>query len=182
MNAIEYINSRSTQARWTGIILIVLGVLALLSPLAAGLSVSIIAGSLILLAGAGVLLLSLGARSIPAGLLVGLLGCSGVFAGGYMILNPAAGLAALTLTIAIYFVVAGIIEIVAALQARPLAGWGWLLSSGILSLLLGMMIWGQFPFSGAWAVGLLVGIRILISGVVLVSVAGAVEQAARKRS
>ena len=51
-----------------------------------------------------------------------------------------------------------------AFRMRPLAGWGWLLFDGILSLVIGMMLWVQFPSSALWALGILAGISILISG------------------
>ena len=47
---------------------------------------------------------------------------------------------------------------------RPLPGWGWLLFDGILSTVLGFMLWIQFPSSALWALGILAGISILISG------------------
>jgi uncharacterized membrane protein HdeD (DUF308 family) len=51
-----------------------------------------------------------------------------------------------------------------AFQIKPTKGWGWVLFSGILFLVLGGMIWSQFPVSGAWAIGLLVGINLFFSG------------------
>jgi uncharacterized membrane protein HdeD (DUF308 family) len=54
--------------------------------------------------------------------------------------------------------------------ARPEQGWGWLVTSGVVSVLLAVMIWGQFPLSGAWAVGTLVGVRLLMSGIVLIGI------------
>ena len=51
-----------------------------------------------------------------------------------------------------------------AFQMRPLAGWGWLLFDGNLSVVIGMMLWVQFPSSALWALGILAGISILISG------------------
>jgi uncharacterized membrane protein HdeD (DUF308 family) len=51
-----------------------------------------------------------------------------------------------------------------AFHMRPVAGWGWTLASGISALVLGVMIWSQWPVSGAWAVGLLVGIKIMFTG------------------
>lgn len=182
MNIVQYVNKKSKQARFTGLLMIVLGVLSLISPFAAGVSISIITGVLILVSGLTFLMLAFGAGAVASGLLLGLLGLVGTVAGGYMIINPAAGLALLTLTLAIYFVAGGIAEIIAALQARRLQGWGWFLVSGIISVLLGAMIWGQFPLSGIWAVGVLVGIRLLMAGFVLFAIAGAVKHAVNERA
>ena len=67
-----------------------------------------------------------------------------------------------------WFVASGIIESIAALTARDVKGWGWILFSGVVSVLLGLMLWSQFPLSGVWAIGLLVGIRLLTAGWLLV--------------
>jgi len=66
--------------------------------------------------------------------------------------------------IAIYFLVDGISEIIAAFKIKPDQGWGWVLFNGIIAVLLGFMIWRQWPVSGAWAIGILVGIHILMTG------------------
>jgi len=86
--------------------------------------------------------------------------------------------------IAIYFLVDGISEIIAAFKIKPDQGWGWVLFNGIIAVLLGFMIWRQWPVSGAWAIGILVGIHILITGWSMIilgtgarRVAGAIEDA-----
>ena len=81
-----------------------------------------------------------------------------------MIFRPVVGLLSMTLLLAVYFIVDGVSEIFAAFKMKPDRGWGWLLFNGIVAVLLGAMIWRQWPVSGAWAIGLLVGIHILFSG------------------
>ena len=66
-----------------------------------------------------------------------------------------------------------------AFSVRPEQGWGWLLVGGVISLLLGIMIWRQFPLSGAWAVGVLVGIRLIFAGWTMIML-GATGHAAAK--
>jgi uncharacterized membrane protein HdeD (DUF308 family) len=70
----------------------------------------------------------------------------------------------LTLFLAAYFLIDGICEIIAAFKIKPDQGWGWMLFNGVIAVLLGAMIWRQWPVSGAWAIGILVGVHILISG------------------
>jgi uncharacterized membrane protein HdeD (DUF308 family) len=53
------------------------------------------------------------------------------------------------------------------------------LINGLVSLLLGLMIWGQFPFSGVWAVGVLVGIKLIFGGWMLIMLGTAVRSAAQ---
>ena len=62
------------------------------------------------------------------------------------------------------FFVAGISEVIGAFKMKRAKGWVWALFSGVASLLLGIMIWWQFPLSGTWAVGILTGIRMIFGG------------------
>jgi uncharacterized membrane protein HdeD (DUF308 family) len=95
------------------------------------------------------------------GTIIGLLGA---VAGLLLIFRPMVGLLTLTLLLAIYFFVDGISEIIAAFKIKPDPGWGWVLFNGVIALLLGIMIWRQWPVSGAWAIGVLVGVHILMTG------------------
>lgn len=175
MTIIEGIQKDAKTARWIGILLIITGILALIAPFAVGISVAIMIGVLLVIGGIGQIVLTFRAGSIGSGIMMFLLGALSMVTGIYMLSQPAAALAALTLFLAAYFIVTGILEVVAAFGARPASGWGWFLFSGILSVLLGGMIWAQFPLSGIWAVGILVGIRLFFSGLTLFTIGGAVK-------
>jgi len=177
MSLVDTIKKDAKTAKWIGIALIAGGFLSLVSPLAAGMSVTLIIGVLLLFSGITQLFLVFSTGSFGKGVLLALIGILTVVAGGYSVTQPLAALAGLTVFLAAYFVATGIVEIFGALGARPQAGWGWLLFSGATSLLLGFMIWQQFPLSGAWAIGSLVGVRMLISGWTLVAVGGTVSSA-----
>jgi uncharacterized membrane protein HdeD (DUF308 family) len=90
-----------------------------------------------------------------------------------MIAHPVLQLSFLTLAMALYFIVAGIFEAISALGVRPLRGWGWILVGGLLSVLLGGLIWTQWPLSGAWAIGVLVGIKVMFLGVTMITLGSA---------
>lgn len=94
-------------------------------------------------------------------LLVSLLG---ILAGIVLLVKPLQGVLTLTLILCFYFITQGILQILASLKVRPLPGWGWMLTSGITALLLGLMMWRRFPSSAAWAIGLLVGVNLLLMG------------------
>jgi uncharacterized membrane protein HdeD (DUF308 family) len=79
--------------------------------------------------------------------------------------NPIGGVVALTAFLAAVLVVDGIFRSVLAFQVRPRAGWVWVLIGGILSIVLGVMIWQQLPSSALWVLGLLLGINLIFSGV-----------------
>jgi uncharacterized membrane protein HdeD (DUF308 family) len=147
-----------------GIILIILGMFALGSPLYTGVAVAIMVGSFLLVGGIVQFVFAFRAKSWGAGLLNFFGGGLSLVCGLLVIAHPLYGLKFLTLLLAAFFVVGGISKIIFSIQVRPSQGWGWTLISGIVGLVLGMMIWSQWPLSGAWAVGTLVGIDILFTG------------------
>jgi len=163
-----------------GILVVVAGLLALLSPLVAGLSIAIAVGVLIIASGVSRLFLAFKMGSFGHGLLVFLLGLLSIFIGGYMVARPGMALATLTLVLAVYFAVDGGFQIIWAFRLRPIQGWGWSLFSGIVSLALGIMIWRQFPVSGVWAVGTLAGIHMVFSGSSVASICSAARRAANE--
>jgi uncharacterized membrane protein HdeD (DUF308 family) len=100
-----------------------------------------------------------------------ILGVITALAGIAVIGHPLFGLAFLTLLLVGYFVVEGVWKIVVSFRYKPATGWNWLLASGVLSLLLGLLIWSQWPVSGMWAVGVLVGVNLFGTGLALVTLA-----------
>ena len=147
-----------------GIALVILGFLAVGAPLFTGLAVAITVGVFVVATGVLEVVMSFKARSWGKGILGTILGVLSVVCGALMIAHPLMGLGFLTLLVASYFFVHGIFEVIEAVQLRPAPGWGWSLFSGILTVLLGVLIWRQWPVSGAWAIGVLVGIHVLMSG------------------
>lgn len=161
---IENIRKNSGTATWMGVALLVLGVLSLGAPLIAGVSIAVTMGLMLLVGGVSQLFYAVKAGSFGKGLLVLLMGLVTAVVGIYMVTHPGIALATLTLFLAAWFVAVGACEIAWSLQLRPISGWSLTLASGLLSLLLGIMIWRQFPMSGAWAVGVLAGIKLVFSG------------------
>ena len=172
MSLIAMIQKEAKTAKWVGILLLIAGFLALFAPFAAGLSITVMIGVLLLISGAAQLLLVFRAGSFGEGQWLVLLGVLSLIAGGYILSQPLSALATLTVFLAAYFVVSGVIEAIGAFGAKPAQGWGWLLFGGIVSILLGVMIWRQFPVSGVWAVGTLVGVRMMMSGWALIAIGG----------
>ena len=179
MTIIDIIKKEAKTAKWVGIILLISGILALIAPFAAGLSITVMMGILLFVSGAVQLLIVFRAGSFGEGLLLIVLAILSIIAGGYMVSQPVAALAALTLFLAGYFIATGVIEAISAFAARPMQGWGWLFFGGIVSIALGIMIWRQFPLSGAWAVGTLVGVRLIMSGWTLIAIGGMVKNVVR---
>jgi uncharacterized membrane protein HdeD (DUF308 family) len=88
-----------------------------------------------------------------------------IFIGGYLLFRPVAGLASLTLALAIYLFAEGVLELVLSFVLRAMSGSGWLMFDGIITLILGVMILRTWPSSTEWVIGTLVGISMLFSGV-----------------
>jgi len=89
--------------------------------------------------------------------------------------NPGSAALVATLLIAAFLIVGGLFRIVAALMYR-FPGWGWLVVSGVVTLLLGILIWAQWPLSGFWVIGLFVGIEMIVHGWWWVMIALAVRK------
>jgi uncharacterized membrane protein HdeD (DUF308 family) len=162
-----------------GIGIAIAGVLAIVSPLVAGLSVTIAVGVLLIVSGVSRLFLAFKMGSFGRGLLMFALGALTLVAGGYLVARPGMGLATLTLVLAAYLFVDGVFEIIYAFRLRPIKGWGWTLFSGIAALVLGIMIWRQFPVSGMWAVGTIAGIHMIFAGSSMASLSRAARSAAK---
>ena len=101
-----------------------------------------------------------------------------ILCGVVMLARPMLGLASLTMVLAIYFLVDGVFEIIAAFKIRGERGWFWLILGGIVSLVLAYFIWREWPVSGTWAVGILVGIRLIFAGWSMIALGGMGEAAA----
>ena len=148
----------------SGIILLVAGTLALLSPFVAGVYISILVGAMLAVSGISQCFLAFKTGAFGRGLIVFLVGVLMTIAGFYMMSQPLAALATLTIILMSYLLATGVLEIIVAFQLKPANGWGLELFNGIVTLVLGILLWRQFPLSGAWAIGVLFGIKMIFSG------------------
>jgi uncharacterized membrane protein HdeD (DUF308 family) len=151
-----------------GVLIAVLGLVAIFFPFVTGLSLSLLLGG-VLVIGALVHVAhafgrgrSLGSRiwQVALGIIYGAAGIA-------LLANPVLGLVTLTLLVIAFFVVDGLVEIVWAIGARGQGGSAWLLASGILSLAVAGLLWVGFPTTAIWAVGVLFGVNLLATGVAM---------------
>jgi uncharacterized membrane protein HdeD (DUF308 family) len=163
-----------------GIIAIILGILCLMAPGLTGISALTIVGLLVLAAGIVRMMWAFQAGSFGKGLLMFAIGGLTLLCGIALVANPLFASGVLTLILAVYFIFDGISEIVGGIRQRPESGWGWMLFGGIVSIWLGIMIWGQFPLSGVWAIGILLGIKLLFVGLIMVMGGAAVGSIAKR--
>jgi uncharacterized membrane protein HdeD (DUF308 family) len=93
-----------------------------------------------------------------------------VVVGLVMVAHPETGAMSVTLLIAAFFLVGGLFRIFAGTMHHP-PGRAWLLLSGAVTLLLGMLIWAEWPASGLWVIGAFVAIDMVFSGTRLIMLA-----------
>jgi len=147
-----------------GIALVVLGIIALGSIVIASLAAAVVIGALLLVAGAGEVVGAFWCRGWSGFFLELLSGVLSIVVGLLFLRAPLNALAALTLLVACFLMVGGVFKIVAAVSYR-FAAWGWSLASGIIDVILGVMIWQEWPASALWVIGLFVGINLLFRGI-----------------
>jgi uncharacterized membrane protein HdeD (DUF308 family) len=116
------------------------------------------------------------AGSFGRGTLAFIGGALTLLAGGIMVARPGIGLATLTLMLGSYLLVDGVFGAVLALQVRPEKGWGWMLFSAATSVLLGFLLLREWPLTGLWAIGTLVGVNLLFTGLSMISVGSAARK------
>lgn len=160
-----------------GILLVVLGFIALVDSVSVSLISMLFFGGVLIIAG---ILESIQAYRHRGSGWVWLHGFNAVLSlviGIILVLNPVAGLIVVTFVLGIYFTIAGIFRIVAS-SALRIPGWGWSLANGIVTLVLGILIWAHWPVSALWVVGLFIGIDLVILGWSEVMLAMAVRRLA----
>lgn len=154
-----------------GVIFALLGFGAIVAPAVAGGAVVYIIGSLLVFTGTLQIFAGLKEGAFKRKVLQLSQGSIMGVAGIAVLAHPFYGLAALSLVLAIFFLIDGIWKIAASFSYRPASGWLALLASGLIAVILGAMIWSQWPVSGLWAVGILVGVDLLSTGLALILLA-----------
>ncbi len=175
---VSIVRKASTVSILWGVLLIVFGMVAVGLPLLAAVAVNALVAWLIVLAGVVHLMLAFRAHGAGSRIWKLLVGIAYVCFGGYLIVHPVLGVASLTLLLASLFLIEGILDIVLYVKMRSIRGSIWVLIDGIVTLLLGGLIYMQWPSSSAWAIGTLVGISMIISGAARVAMSLAVRGAA----
>jgi len=156
-----------------GVLLLVLGIVAVVIPPLATLAVTILFGWLFLISGIMGLVTSFWMRAAPGFWWSLISGALGVLVGGMLLAQPATAAFSLTILLIAFFVVEGIVSIMFALDhKRELSGqWGWMLMSGVVDLVLSVLLIAGLPGTAAWALGLLVGINMVFGGMALIAMA-----------
>ena len=163
-----------------GVLTVIAGFLAIGSPLVSGIGVSILIGIALVIAGVARTVGAFSAGSFGQGALAFVGGILTFVAGVILTGRPGLGLATLTLLVGGYLVVDGISGAVLAFHVRPEKGWGWMLFSAVMGILLGFLLLREWPLSGVWAIGTLVGVNLLFAGFSIISVGSAARSLAKR--
>jgi uncharacterized membrane protein HdeD (DUF308 family) len=156
-----------------GIVLVVLGAVAIILPVIATLAFTLLIGWLFLLSGAVGLVTTFWMRNAPGFWWSLISAVVGIAAGIVLIRWPISGTVSLTLVLIAFFIIEGIVTLMYAFEHRAqLSGrWGWMLASGIVDLILAGIIFAGLPETATWALGLLVGINLLFGGIAMIGMA-----------
>ena len=163
-----------------GIILVLLGVVAIVVPPIATIAFTLVVGWVFLFSGAAGLFTTFYVGRAPGFWWSLLSALIGIAAGLILIARPVTGSLSLTLVLIAFFVVEGIATIMYAIDHRGQASsrWGWMLVSGIIDLVLAIIILAGLPETAIWALGLLVGINMVFGGSALIAMALSARHAA----
>jgi len=177
------VNSTGTVSGWVedakknagliivlGVVTVIAGFLALVMPWASGVGIAIFVGIALVFGGVARLVGAFSAGSFGRGTLAFIGGALTLLAGALMVARPGIALATLTLMLGAYLLVDGVFGAVLAFQVKPEKGWGWMLLSAVMSLLLGFLLLREWPLTGLWAIGTLVGIHMLFAGFSMISI------------
>jgi uncharacterized membrane protein HdeD (DUF308 family) len=170
--------ANSVHAHWRlflteGIVLMILGILAIIVPPIATIAVEVLVGWLLLVSGIVGLIATLRMRSAPGFAWSLLSAVIGIVAGVVLLGWPLSGALSLTLILTVFLTLEGVVSILYAFEhRRELSGrWGAMLFSGIIDLFLAGIIFAGLPGTAAWAIGLLIGVNLVFGGSALIAMA-----------
>ncbi len=178
LDRIQAAVANSVHAHWRlflveGIVLLILGILAIVVPLVATVAVTVLIGWLLLMSGVVGLIATLRSRGAPGFWWSLISALIGVAAGIVLLAWPLSGALSLTMILTVFLVLEGVVSILYALEhKRELSGrWGVMLFSGVVDLFLAGIIFAGLPGTAAWAIGLLVGVNLVFGGSALIAMA-----------
>jgi uncharacterized membrane protein HdeD (DUF308 family) len=163
------IDEQIVSSKWTttiAVLMIVLGIIAIVFPFFASIASTLVFGWVFIFA--GVVQIVYAFQSRDAGQIVWklILGCLYLFAGIFVVANPLEGILAFTIVLGVTIFMQGIIQVSIAFQMRRIAPkWGWMLASGIIGIIFGIVIWSSLPYSAIWLIGTLIGVNLLFDGI-----------------
>jgi uncharacterized membrane protein HdeD (DUF308 family) len=148
-----------------GVVFILLGMLAIIEPGVAGLAVTILVGWLLIFGGLAHLVAAFSGGGAGRVIWQVLIGIVYIVGGFYFLTHPLLGLGTLTLLLGVIILTEAVFEVIAYFTTRGEGGSSWLMVNALITLLLGGLIWLHWPSSSVWAIGTLVGVNLLMTGI-----------------
>ncbi len=172
------IRKRSTWSIFMGVLTAILGVFLIAYPLATATITTVLLGWVLIFVGIAQFVFALQSQTFGNFVLKVLLGVLYGIAGIALAFYPFAGIEALTVILGALLLVHAGLAMAIAFQMRPVDGWGWFLVDAAASLLIGILILARWPSSSVWAIGTLVGVSVLMSGISRIVLATKIRGAA----
>jgi uncharacterized membrane protein HdeD (DUF308 family) len=157
--------SNFTGSLAIGALLIILGIAAIALPIGSTIVVETWIALLLVSAGAAKLVYAFQTRADGGFIWKLLLSILYIATGVMLFIYPLPGILTLTLLLGSFLLTEGVFELVLAFRLRPQPNWTWVLVNGLVTLVLGGMIWFQYPFDAPWLIGTLVGASVIFSGI-----------------
>ena len=158
--------------------LIIFGILAIALPIVSSIGIAMVIGWLVLFAGIAQFVHAFQSEGIGHIVWKLVVAVFYIVAGAYLIARPALGAAGLTLVLGTFLFAEGVADVIAYFSARKSGASAWMLLDGIVTLVLGFMIWNRWPVGSLWVIGTLVGISMIMTGTTRLMMALAVRKLA----
>src|SRR5690348_8102582 len=147
-----------------GVLLILLGVLALLAPFVAAVYAALLLAWAVIFSGVAQLVHAFRTRREGHFVLPLLIALLYLGAGMWLLMRPAAAVVSLTLLFGAILISVGVLQLIFGFRLRPASGSGWLIFDGLLSLLLGIFVAAGWPWTAGWVIGTYIGISLVFRG------------------
>jgi uncharacterized membrane protein HdeD (DUF308 family) len=147
------------------VLFIILGIVSIAEPMIAAVAVALLVGWLLIFGGVAHLVSAFGGGGAARVIWQVLIGIVYLVGGFYFLTHALVGVGTLTLILAAIILAEGVLEIIAYFKTRSSGGSIWLLINGLITLLLGGLIWVHWPSSSVWAIGTLLGVNLLMTGI-----------------
>jgi uncharacterized membrane protein HdeD (DUF308 family) len=174
----EEVKKRSAWSIFMGIVTVALGCFLIIYPLATAAITTVLLGWALIFVGLAQFVFALYSQTVGNFFLKVLLSLLYGICGIALAFFPIAGMAALTGVLGTLLLIQAGLLIATAFQLRPVDGWGWFLFDAATNLLLGILILAQWPSSSLWAIGTLVGVSVLMSGISRIMIATKIRSGA----
>lgn len=176
---IEILKKHTKMLKWEGVCLIILGVSALLMPFAFAKGLELLFAVCFILGGLAGLVRSLKAKDVPGTIVSILFYLLFIVAGVLLLSRPYIGILTLAVILGFFFFISGFFKIIFSFNVKPVKNWIWSLIDGLLCIIIGVMIFSEWPVSGPFFVSILVGIRLLFLGNSMIMIGVGLENAAK---